>query len=104
MTEGKIHVGDCPTWRDVIKDQDGVIVDISTATIKMVFRKPSGAAVLKTAVLTGDGTDGEMEYTALTTDLDQAGQWQRQSKVQIGTDVWRTVKDRFWVYEALPES
>lgn len=104
MTNGKIHVGDCPTFRDIIKDQDGVIVDISSATIEMIFRKPDNTAVKKTASLTGDGTDGEMEYTCTTSDLDGPGQWQRQSKVQIGSDVWKTVKDRFWVYEALPEA
>jgi hypothetical protein len=104
MTDGLIHVGDCPTFRDVIKDQDGVVVDIGAATIEMIFRLPDGTASLKTAVLTGDGSDGKMEYKGDTNFLAQIGKWQRQSKVTIAADEWKAVKKTFTVHEALPES
>lgn len=103
MTTGKIFVGDSPTFRDVIKDQDGNIVDIGTATLNMIFRKPGNIAVMQDAVLTGDGSDGKMEYTATAADLDVEGVWQRQSKVVIGSETWRSVIKKFTVYAVLPE-
>lgn len=104
MTDGKIHVGDTPTFRDTIKDQDGSIVDIGSATIEMVFRKPDGSPSLQTASLTNDGSDGKMEYKGDTDFLDQVKEWQRQSKVTIGSDEWKAVKVNFRVWPALPES
>ena len=100
----KIHVGDCPTFRFRILDQDGSVVDISTATIEMVFREPDGSPNKQTATLTGDGTDGRMEYKADTNFLDQDGEWQRQPKVTIGSDVFRSDKVNFRVWPALAES
>lgn len=103
-TYGKIYVGDHPTFRDVIKDQDGTIVDIGSATtIDMIFRKPDGSAMVKAASLTTDGSDGKMEWTP-TNELDQAQNWQRHSKVIIGGRTFRSVKVNFKVWEPLPES
>lgn len=104
MTTKRIHIGDTPTFRHVIKDQDGAIVDIGTATIEMVFRKPDGTPAVKSASLTGDGSDGKMEYKGDTSFLDDEGEWQRQPKITIGADVFRSVKLNFRVWPALPES
>lgn len=104
MTDGLIHVGDCPTFRDVIKDQDGVVVDVSGASTKdMIFRLPDGTASVENTSFTGDGTDGKIEWTP-TDELDQVGKWQRQSKVIIAGKEWKAVKKNFTVHEALPES
>ena len=75
MSIGEVHVGDIGTiFRHTVYDQDGDIVDISTADpIKIIFNKPDGTALVKTAELTGDGTDGQMEYTTITADLSVAG-------------------------------
>ena len=106
MSENEIRVGDVGTiFRDTVKDQDKVIVDISSASnLDMIFRKPDGVAVVKTAVLTGDGTDGEMEYVTITDDLDQPREWQRQGLVEVGGGEWRTDIKKFMVHENLPES
>lgn len=104
MTDGKIHVGDVPIFRDVIKDQDGSIVDVSATTNEMVFRLPDGAPSKQTETLTTDGTDGKVEFKGNAAFLSQVGEWQRQSKITNGSDVWRSVKVNFRVWPALPES
>jgi hypothetical protein len=107
MSNGLIHIGDCPTFRDTIKDQDGAIVDVSGASTKqMIFRKPGNVAMVKTLSFPsgGDGTDGKVEWTATTNDLDTSGDWQREDKIVIGSGTWRTVKKKFTVYDVLPES
>lgn len=104
MTSGLIRVGTTPTFRDIIKDQDGAIVDIGTATIEMVFRKPDGTASKQTATLTTDGSDGKMHYKGDTSFLDTVGEWQRESKVAIGADVFKGTRFNFRVWPALPES
>jgi hypothetical protein len=101
---GQIRIGTTPTFRDVIKDQDGSIVDISTATIEMVFRLPDGSPSKQTASLTGDGTDGKMEYKGNTSFLALSGEWQREAKVTFGSDVYKGTKFNFRVWPALPES
>jgi hypothetical protein len=104
MTTGEIRVGTTPTFRDVIKDQDGSIVDIGAATIEMVFRKPDGTASKQTAELTNDGSDGKMQYKGATSFLDTVGEWQRESKVTIGSDVFKGTRFNFRVWPALPEA
>jgi hypothetical protein len=104
MSNGEIRVGTTPTFRDRIKDQDGAIVDIGSATIEMVFRLPDGTAAKQTASLTGDGSDGEMEYKGDTDFLSISGEWQRESKVTIGADVFKATRFNFRVWPALPES
>ena len=59
---------------------------------------------LKTASLTTDGSDGKMEYKGDTSFLNQFGEWQRQPKITIGSDEFRSDKINFRVYAALPES
>ena len=105
MSAGEIRVGDIGTaFQDTVKDQDGVIVDISSAsTLEMVFRKPDNTAVVKTASKVGDGTDGEMEYVTIADDLDMPREWQRQGFVAVGGGEWRTDIKKFQVYENLPE-
>ena len=101
---GLILVGTTPTFRDIIKDQDGNIVVISTATIEMVFRLPNGDPSKQTATLTNDGTDGAMEYKGDTSFLGQDGEWQRESKITIGANVYKGTRFNFRVWPALPES
>ena len=106
MSIGEVHVGDIGTiFRHTVYDQDGDIVDISTADpIKIIFNKPDGSALVKTAELTGDGTDGQMEYTTITADLSVAGEWQNQGKVTISGSVWYTDIQRFLVFANLAET
>ena len=105
MSANEIRVGDVgTTFEDTVKDQDGEIVDISTASnLDMIFRKPDDTPVVQTADLTGDGSDGKMEYVTVEGDLDQAGEWQRQGLVEVGGGIWRTDIKKFRVYDNLPE-
>lgn len=77
------HVGDIGTIFEVtITDRDGVAINLATAsTLSIIFAKPSGATVTKTATLSGDGTDGKIRYASIADDLDVPGVWQLQGFV-----------------------
>lgn len=78
-------LGDVGTqYRATVKDQAGVIVDISgSATKEIVFRSPAG--ILKTfdAAFVTDGVDGEIEYKTVAGDIDEVGTWEWQPHVII---------------------
>ena len=59
----------------------------SASTIQIKLSKPSGTVSVKTAVLTGDGSDGRMEYVTIADDLDETGTWGIQ-----GYAVWSSAK------------
>ncbi len=82
-----IHEGDIGTViRATIKD-DGVIVDVSAATTKdFYFKKPDGTeSGPHTMTFTTDGIDGQVEYATVSEDLDQAGQWDVQAHIIVGS-------------------
>lgn len=83
---GEIHVGDVATaLQATIRNQDGNIIDVSSATVlQLKFIKPNRSVVTKTASLYTDGTDGIIQYiTADENDFDQAGIWNIQGYVVI---------------------
>ncbi len=67
-----------------MKDQDGAVIDISTASAKkIVFEKPDNTTVEQTADFVTTGTDGKIKFQTSSTDLTQAGLWQLQGKVTV---------------------
>jgi len=89
-------------FRVTIVDSAGVVVDISSATTKeIVFMKSGGTVVRHAAVFTKDGTDGTMEYTAVSNDLDTAGKWKIQGRVVLQTGDWSSTIDSFYVVKNL---
>ncbi len=63
---------------------DGDIIDISAATdMKIKLRMPDDTAKNFTAVLYTNGADGKMLYTTLPLDLNQAGTYQIQGKLNV---------------------
>jgi hypothetical protein len=78
----KTYVGDTDTA--IILDCGTNISASSARTIEA--RKPDGSVVSWTATL--EGTTG-VRYNTLANTLDQAGEWQLQAKVTIGSGVWR---------------
>ena len=69
-----------------VYDQDGAIVDLSTATtLEARFRAgPDASTFTRSGVLTTDGTDGKYEYATIAGDLSTAHEcWQRQGRVVI---------------------
>jgi len=103
MPANEIHLEDIGTvFVGTVKDDAGNVVDISGATTKQfTFKKPDGSKAIKTAIPTTDGTDGKMQYVAVSGDLDQAGGWRLQGKVILPSGTWYTDVHRFDVHTNL---
>jgi hypothetical protein len=89
MAAGEIRVGQILPLIFVVKDQDGVIVNLAAATSKMItiLTPNSGKKVFQASLVT-NGSDGQMQYVtqndANQTDLDLVGIYEAQGKVTIG--------------------
>ena len=72
---GYIIAGNTGTvFRYTIKDQDGDVVDVSSASTKQLkFTSPHGAVTTLSADFYTDGTDGIVECRNFTPDI--AGRW-----------------------------
>ena len=102
MTCG-IHQNDIGTVIKVqISDCSDVAIDVSAADTKqIVFKKPSGELVTKTASFFTDGTDGIISYTIISGDLSEIGTWKVQGIVTIGSNTWHSSFESFKVYRNL---
>lgn len=87
-----IHQNDIGTvFKLTIKDSNGNVVDISSASVKqVVFKKPDLTTVTKNCNFLTDGTDGIVTYTVASGDLDVAGIWMLQTYVVISGDEFRS--------------
>jgi len=74
------QVGSTPTIELIAKDQDGNLVDLSTASVEMYLMSPQNTVTPKTASKNDPATDGVIKYTCLTADLDVPGAWLAQGK------------------------
>lgn len=63
--------------------KDGVVYDLTTATVKLILTSPTGVAVVKDAVK-DDAVNGIASYTTVAGDLTAVGTWKRQWKVTDG--------------------
>lgn len=70
--------------RTVIMER-GLVVDLSTATIKqLVLKSPKGIIQIKAAIFTTDGRDGMIQYTTTSiNDLNESGTWQVQAYLEM---------------------
>lgn len=67
-----------------LTDEDGAALDVSAATtINLIFKKPDGTNVIKTASLFNDGTDGKVAYVTETGFLDQVRDWRMQCYIEL---------------------
>lgn len=97
-----VHVGDTGTVFEATIKSAGVAVDLSSAgTLQLIFQKPDGTLLQKTAVYTGNGTDGRIQYVTVAADLTTPGVWHLQGRIVIGTNEWRTNVQTFTVYPNL---
>lgn len=97
--DNEIHVGDVGTTFVLIVSDNGSPVDISGATLLEIYLRPVGGNnIQKTAVITTDGYDGKMQYVTIAGDLDIAGLWEIQGRVQFGSNTWKTTVKQFHVY------
>ena len=102
----EVHLGDIGTvFRATINDCSNgtqTPLDVSSATtLELFFKKPSGTVVTQTAVLTTDGTDGQIEYVTISGDLDEVGNWMLQARVVMAGGDWRSDIGQFRVYANL---
>jgi hypothetical protein len=97
-----LHVNDTGSQFLVTFKDCGQIVNLASATlIQIIFHKPDGSEVTKTALLYTDGTDGIAYYTTVNGDLNISGWWIIQGYLEIGTNHWHSDTKRFIVKENL---
>lgn len=67
----------------VTVEEDGEVIDaLETVTAKsLVFRKPNGVGITKTADFVTDGTDGKLKYVTESGFLDVKGTWRIQAQL-----------------------
>lgn len=87
----------------VQKESDGEPLNIAGAqTRQILFRKPGESAIItKTAVLSGDGSDGKMQYVVESGFLDATIWWEVEGYVEIDGLKVRSSRIKFPVTERL---
>ena len=78
----ELVVGDTAIFGLAVKKND-LTWDISGATVELYLRDPSGNWSTAYSATVTSGADGEAQYSAATTVLDEAGTWFRQWKVSV---------------------
>jgi hypothetical protein len=103
MAAGEIHIGDVGTVLTfTVKNQAGVVVNLSTATQHdLIFRKPDGTVLSKTGAFVTDGSDGKIKYVTVAGFLDLAGIWKVQADIDYATTKWKSDIGEFRVYANL---
>ena len=98
-----VHNADIGTiFRLTITDTAGTAIDVSTAATKFIyFQKPDGTKKKNTAAFYTDGSDGIIQYTSVSGDIDQTGLWQVQGYVETSDGKFFTQKTTFSVLNTL---
>lgn len=82
MAYKSIHVDDFGWVAKLRIVQDETPVDISGYTTRLIiFVKPDGTEVEKTATFSTDGTDGYLQYTVEDGVIDVRGSWKVRARV-----------------------
>jgi hypothetical protein len=98
-----MHVGETTTIQLTATNPDGSIFPIQNATLlTMILSAPNGVTQLNVvASFSTDGSDGNFQYTTLTTDLSMPGTWVVQGFV-TGTSFYHPTSEyEFPVYSNL---
>ncbi len=99
-TTTEVHVGDIGTKFLVTIKENGVALDISTASVKKIrFRRPDNTTLDKTAVFETDGTDGKIYYLSIAGDLSIKGTWSIQGFITMPSGSWNSKIASFMVNE-----
>ncbi len=95
MGINEIHKEDVGTILRMTVQDSGIAIDVSSASgvgkKLLLLRKPGGTVVEKTLSFTDDGTDGQVQYTTLTDDLNEDGEWGLQ--VYLGLTAGKRYSD-----------
>lgn len=104
QTTPEIHVGDTGTqFIATIKDQDGNIFNLSSATsLKFRFLSPQNESEDKTASLYTTGADGKMVYITEADTFSVSGKWKYQAIIEFASAIWYTNVIPFMVYDNIP--
>ena len=97
----EVHVDDIGTRFKVTVNDDGVAVDLSSASALAInFRKPNDTIINRTGATLGDGssTSGVMYYDTVVGDLDAVGNWKLQGKVTLSAGTYYTDIHTFKVH------
>jgi hypothetical protein len=104
----KAYYGDIGADFEVIftDRRTGLPVSLTgTTTLQIIFLKPSGIGVAKTAVITNSpGTDGKAYYRTIAADLNEIGDWEYQGYMVNSLGSWHTDPIGFTVEANLPTS
>ena len=97
-----VRVGDVGTTFVMSITSCSAVVDVSSAIVKsIIFVKPDGTKLTRSAVFTTDGTDGKIEYATVDGDIDTPGAWRTQGYIEAPNGKWHTTIDTFTVEENL---
>ena len=97
----EVHLNDIGTRFKVTVNDDGVPVDLSSASaLQISFRKPDDTIIDRTGSTLGDGssTSGVMYYDSVAGDLDAAGNYKLQGKVTLSAGTYYTDIHTFKVH------
>lgn len=104
MSAGEIHVGDIGTLLRGTVKENGVVVDISSATAKKFkLKPPDGPSIVVDASFETNGTDGVLVYRTMDGDLSVSGMWRIQGYAELG--IWKGHTDIIekYIYDNLPD-
>ena len=100
----EIHQNDVGTRFLVTVKDDGVLVNVSGATLRQInIRKPDDSILNRPAQIISDwrAVSGVMYYDTVAGDLDEAGQYKLQAKVSIPSGTYYTDVYSFKVHRNL---
>ena len=99
MASAEVHKSDIGTLFKVTVQDGTTAVDVSTATTKqLLFKKPDGTVLTKTAGFFTDGTEGIITYSSISGDLNLIGLWTIQAFIIISAKEFHSDIARFRVH------
>jgi len=84
MAANEIHLNDVGTEFKLTIADAGSVVDVSSATTTVNFRRPDGTCFSKTADKVDGGSGGIVRYITESGDLNTTGTWKLQAFVDFG--------------------
>jgi hypothetical protein len=95
----EIHVNDVGTRFLITVKDDNEIVNVSgVSSISLIFKKPSDTTIYRSGLLFTNGVDGKVYYDTVAGDLDEAGYYKLQGRVDFASGVFYTDIHTFQVH------
>lgn len=103
-SDEKIYVGDEGTRFNFTIMEEGAAVNLTGYTsLQVRFQRPDKTTFDRTLEVV-DETVGEVRYTTLSTDLDQAGRWHFQLMLDLAEWDGSGSLGSFWVHKPIESS